>query len=121
LISTQLRKDEGVISMAKVFCPLCGKEFKDVNMHIRRTHERDPADVAEEVFGHSPKSPETEADVSPLAVSTERARKALENTERRVKDLNETIEARVKEMESTQKRRMDEFNKTMKERIEDRS
>lgn len=37
--------------MNKVFCPICGKEYKDVKRHITQGHERDYKEVIQEAFG----------------------------------------------------------------------
>lgn len=99
--------------MDTVFCPICGKEYKDVNMHIRKGHGLDPEDVVEEAFGHRP-SPE---ELRKGAPQQRRIDETMERINQRRRDLHRTQQKRMDDMRNAWQKRREEYDETTRERI----
>ena len=99
--------------MEKVFCPICGKEYKDVKMHIRKGHGREPEEVIEEAFGQKLTTEERQR-------GTLQARRMVETMRRvnkRSEDLRKTQKNRLKEMQALWRDRQKTYRQVMNERI----
>ena len=99
--------------MDTAFCPICGKEYKDVNMHIRKGHGREPEEVIEEAFGQKLSPRERQKGTA----QTRRINETMDRVNERSKALQKTHGDRMREMQDIWRRRREEFNKVMNERI----
>lgn len=99
--------------MDTVFCPICGKEYKDVKMHIRKGHDRDPEEVIEEAFGQKLSSKERQQGTAQKL----RARKTMNRINNRTSELQREQTDKINEMQETWRNRQEEFQRVMKKRI----
>ncbi|MCF7875981.1 hypothetical protein K9M06_02885 [Candidatus Bipolaricaulota bacterium] len=100
--------------METVYCPICGKEYKNVKMHIRKGHEREPEEVIEEAFGQKL----TQEERQKGAFQQQQIEEMRSRVRGRTSDLRETQMNRLKEMNNTWQDRKKTYDKVMKERIE---
>ncbi len=99
--------------MDTVFCPICGKEYKDVNMHIRKGHGLEPEEVVEEAF-------RTKLSPQERRQGTAQKRRVDETMARingNARALRDTQRARMNGLRNTWRERQRDYDKVMKERI----
>lgn len=99
--------------MDTVFCPICGKEYKDVNMHIRKGHGLDPEEVVEEAFGTKLTPKERQRGTAQKRRTVE----MMDSLNRKAEDLRKTQEGRLEEMRNTWRKRQSDYDHVMNERI----
>lgn len=100
--------------MDTVYCPICGKEYKDVKMHIRKGHDREPEQVIEEAFGQKLTPSERQKGLPQQRRVTE----TMDRVNKRSSDLRQTQANRLNEMQETWHNRRRVYDKVMKERID---
>ena len=100
--------------MDTVYCPICGKEYKDVKMHIRKGHDREPEKVIEEAFGQKL----TPAERQKGLPQQRRTEKTMDRVNKRSSDLRRTQANRLREMEKAWRDRRKVYDEVMKERID---
>lgn len=99
--------------METVFCPICGKEYKDVKMHIRKGHDREPEDVIEEAFGQKLTSEEHDKGT----FQQRRIKEMINRVNKRSRELRKTQRNRLEEMNETWRGRQKTYDEVMNERI----
>ena len=100
--------------MDTVYCPICGKEYKDVKMHIRKGHDREPEKVIEEAFGQKLTPTERQKGLP----RQRRIKETMNRVNKRSSDLRRTQANRLKEMKETWRNRQKVFDDVMKERVD---
>lgn len=99
--------------MQTVHCPICGKEYKDVKMHIRKGHDREPEEVIEEAFGQKLTPKERQKGT----FQQRRIKEVMNRVNKRSGDLRQTQLNRWEEMNNTWKDRKETYDQVMEERI----
>ncbi len=101
--------------MDTVYCPIFGKEYKAVKMHIRKGHGREPEEVIEEAFGQKLTTAERRKGLP----QKRRTEETMSQVKKRSTDLRKTQENRLKEMQNSWQNRQKALNRVMKERIDE--
>lgn len=100
--------------MDTVYCPICGKEYKDVKMHIRKGHNREPEEVIEEAFGQKLTPKERQKGT----FQQQRIEEMRDRVNKRFDDQQRTQTNRLEEMQDSWRNKKKTYDEVMKERIE---